>query len=204
MRIFKRSKLLKEAELRHAPVVIRVEEFTPKGAKEFADQMELAHNTGQPVIPIIIDSYGGQVYSLMAMISQIKNAQKLVATIIEGKAMSCGAILSTFGESGMRYMDSNATVMIHDVSSMTKGKVEEIKSSSTESDRLNKIVYQMMAKNCGQKKNYFLDIVHQKGHADWYLNPEECLEHNIVQHLKLPKLEISIDVSFKFGYEKTK
>ena len=198
MRIIKRSHLLKEAELRNLPVVIRVEEFTPKGAKEFAEKMELARNTGQPVIPIIIDSYGGQVYSLMAMIAQIRNAKIPVATIIEGKAMSCGAILSTFGEKGMRYMDPNATVMIHDVSSMTKGKVEEIKASSTESDRLNKIVYQMMAKNCGQKKNYFLDIVHKKGHADWYLDAQECLEHNIVQQLHLPEFEILINVNFKF------
>ena len=162
MRVVKRSSLLKDAELRHSPIIIRVEEFTPKGAKEFAEKIELAQNTGQPVIPIVIDSYGGQVYSLMAMIAQIKNSKTPIATIIEGKAMSCGAILSTFGEKGMRYMDPNATVMIHDVSSMTKGKIEEIKASSTESDRLNKLVYQMMAKNCGQKKNYFLGLTKRK------------------------------------------
>jgi hypothetical protein len=50
-RIIKRSPLLKEAELRYKPVVIRVEKFNPEAAKEFADKVELAHNTGQPVIP---------------------------------------------------------------------------------------------------------------------------------------------------------
>tara|TARA_R110000796_G_scaffold240220_1_gene361200 strand:+ start:164 stop:775 length:612 start_codon:yes stop_codon:yes gene_type:complete len=199
-KIYKRSHLLKDAELRFAPVVIRVQDFTPKSAKEFSDQMQLAHNTGQPIIPIVIDSYGGQVYSLMAMISEIQNSSLPVATIVQGKAMSCGAILSTFGAENMRYIDPCATVMIHDVSSMAWGKIEELKSSSEEADRLNKIVYQMMAKNCKQKKNYFLDIVHSKGHADWYLDAEECLSHNISQHTTLPTLEVSIDVAYSFGH----
>ena len=56
-RIIKRSPLLKDAELRYKPVVIRVEKFNPEAAKEFADKIELAHNTGQPVIPVVIDGH---------------------------------------------------------------------------------------------------------------------------------------------------
>ena len=197
-RIYKRSSLLKDAELRTAPVIIRVDKFTPEAAKTFAAEMESAHNTGQPVIPIVIDSYGGQVYSLMAMISEIENSELPVATIVQGKAMSCGAILSTFGADNMRFMDPNATVMIHDVSSMAWGKIEELKSSTEEASRLNEIVFQMMAKNCGKNKDYFLDIVHEKGHADWFLDADECVKHNIVQHLRLPKLKINFDVKMEF------
>ena len=51
----------------------------------------------------------------MTMISAIKNSEIPVATIVEGKAMSCGAVLLTFGEDGMRFADPDATVMIHDV-----------------------------------------------------------------------------------------
>jgi len=197
-RVYKRSNLLKDAELIKEPVIIRVENFNPESAREFAAQMEAAHNTGQPVIPVIIDSYGGQVYSLMAMISEIQNSDIPVATIIQGKAMSCGAILSTFGAKGMRFMDPNATVMIHDVSSMAWGKIEEMKASTEEAARLNKIVFQMMAKNCGKNKDYFLDIIHEKGHADWFLDSDECVKHNIVQHLRLPKLKINFDVNIEF------
>ena len=45
--------------------------------------------------------------------------------------------------------------------------------------RLNKKVYQMMAKNCSQPKNYFLDIIHSKGHADWYIEAREAKKHNL-------------------------
>ena len=121
------SGLLKEVELRKNPVIVRVNKFDEKSVKEFQTSIAMAHNTGQKVIPIVIDSYGGEVYSLMAMISAIKHAEIPIATIVEGKAMSCGAILFSFGEEGMRFMDPNATVMIHDVSSGQLGKVEEVK-----------------------------------------------------------------------------
>ena len=189
------SPLIKEMELRKNPVIIRVNKFDEKAAKDFQDQVALAHNTGQKVIPVVIDSYGGQVYSLMAMISAIKHAELPVATIIEGKAMSCGAILFSFGEQGLRFMDPDATLMIHDVSSMAWGKVEEVKVSADETDRLNQIVYTMMARNCGKKDDYFLKLVHKKGHADWFLDAEEAKKHGMANQLRVPKVSISVDVS---------
>jgi ATP-dependent Clp protease protease subunit len=197
--IKKFSALLKEPKLiDNLPVIIRVRKFDETAAKEFSSLMMKANNSGQPVVPVIIDSYGGQVYSLMSMVSDIKHSKIPVATIVQGKAMSCGAILSSFGTEGHRYMDPDATLMIHDVSSMSWGKVEEIKASAEETDRLNKKVYQMMAQNCGQRKNYFLDLIHEKGHADWFLELREAKKHNLINHGHIPELKIEADVSFVF------
>ena len=179
-------------------MIIRVNKFDEKSAKEFQEQIAQAHNTGQKIIPVVIDSYGGQVYSLMAMISAIKHAEIPVATIVEGKAMSCGAILFSFGDEEMRFMDPYATVMIHDVSSMEHGKVEEIKASAEETERLNQIVYKMMARNCGKKEDYFLKLVHKRGHADWFLDAEEAKKHGLANHLRVPKFNIEIDVNIDF------
>jgi len=192
------SGLLKEVELRKNPVIVRVNKFDEKSVKEFQTSIAMAHNTGQKVIPIVIDSYGGEVYSLMAMISAIKHAEIPIATIVEGKAMSCGAILFSFGEEGMRFMDPNATVMIHDVSSGQLGKVEEVKASAAETERLNKIVYKMMAQNCGKKDDYFIKLVDKKKHADWFLDATECKKHNLANQLRVPKLNITIDVNIDF------
>jgi ATP-dependent Clp protease protease subunit len=191
------SSLIKEVELRKNPVIIRVNKFDEKAAKDFQDQMSIAHNTGQKVIPVVIDSYGGQVYSLMSMISAIKHSEIPVATIVEGKAMSCGAVLFTFGEEGLRFMDPHATVMIHDVSSMELGKVEELKASAAEADRLNDKIYTMMARNCGKKDDYFLKIVDKKKHADWFLDAVEAKKHGIANQIRVPKLEIGIDVKIE-------
>ena len=189
---------ISEVKLMNNPIVVRVNKFNEDAAKKFTQDMASAHNSGQNIIPIVIDSYGGQVYSLMSMISDIQHSELPVATIVQGKAMSCGAILFSFGAEGMRYMDPDATVMIHDVSSMERGKVEEVKASAEETERLNKKIYHMMAENWEQHKDYFLDIVHEKGHADWFLEADECKKHNLANHLHMPELKINAKVKFDF------
>ena len=190
--------LNKEADLKSDPVIIRINKFDEKSAATFAKEMGDAHNTGQKIIPVVIDSYGGQVYALMSMISTIQHATLPVATIVEGKAMSCGAILMSFGAEGKRFCDPNATLMIHDVSSWTYGKVEDVKSSAKESDRLNTQVYHMMAQNCGKPDDYFLKIADKKKHADWYLDAKEAKKHNLVNHIRVPTFNVKISVNIEF------
>ena len=192
------SPLIKEFELRKNPIIIRVNKFDKESAKKFSQEVAQAHNTGQKVIPVVIDSYGGQVYSLMAMISAIKHAELPVATIVEGKAMSCGAVLFSFGEQGLRFMDPDATIMIHDVSSMDFGKVEELKAGAAEADRLNTIIYTMMARNCGKKDDHFMKIVDKKKHADWFLDATEAKKHGLANQLRIPVLNVTVNVELDF------
>ena len=189
------SNLIKDIELRQQPVIITVNEFTEESTQKFNELMCHAQNSGQEVIPIEIDSYGGQVYSLMSIISSIKSSKVPVATIVQGKAMSCGAILASFGSEGLRFMDKDATMMIHDVSSFAFGKIEELKSDVREAERLNKKVYTMMARNCGKADNYFIDLIHDKGHSDWFLDADEAKEHGLIDHIRVPEMKINVDVS---------
>lgn len=189
------SNLIKDIELRQQPVIITVNEFTEESTQKFNELMCHAQNSGQEVIPIEIDSYGGQVYSLMSIISSIKSSKVPVATIVQGKAMSCGAILASFGGEGLRFMDKDATMMIHDVSSFAFGKIEELKSDVREAERLNKKVYTMMARNCGKPDDYFIDLIHDKGHSDWFLDAEEAKQHGLIDHIRVPEMKINVDVS---------
>ena len=146
---------IKNVDLRANPVIIRVNKFDEQSAAEFANKMASAHNTGQKVIPVVIDSYGGQVYSLMSMIASIKSSELPVATIMEGKAMSCGVILFSCGTEGYRYISDDATLMIHDVSSGSWGKNSEIQASAKETERLNDKIYDILAENSNKSKKWF-------------------------------------------------
>jgi len=192
------SSLLKDFELKSQPIIIRVNKFDEKAAQEFNAKMAAAHSTGQKVIPVIIDSYGGQVYSLMSMIGSIRSAELPVATIVEGKAMSCGAVLLSFGEEGMRFADPDATVMIHDVSGGAHGKVEELKADVAEADRLDEKIYTMMARNCGKKDDYFKKKIFHKKHADWFMDGAEAKRHGLVNHLRVPKMVVKVGVDIDF------
>ena len=188
---------IKELELHNEPVVIIVNDFNEEQANEFSLLMSSAQNTGQKVVPVIIDSFGGQAYALLSMIASIKASKIPVATIVKGKAMSCGAILSSFGEEGLRFMDKDSVLMIHDVSSSAFGKVEELKADARESERLNKKLYTMMARNCCKPDDYFLNLIHDKGHADWFLEAQEAKDHNIIQQIRLPDIKTTVNVEIE-------
>lgn len=192
-------KLKKLDDLIIPPKIVLVNSFNESAAKTFREEMEEAENTGQTVIPVVIDSYGGEVYSLLSMADTIKNSTLPVATIISGKAMSCGAILFSFGAEGMRYAAPHSTIMIHDVSSGNWGKVEEIKADAKETERLNELLYEMMSLNCGKAPSYFKDIVHQKGHADWFFTAEEAKKHNFVNHISVPSLKVNVEVKYEWA-----
>ena len=91
-------------------------------------------------------------------------------------------------------MDKDATMMIHDVSGYAFGKVEELKADAREAERLNKKVYTMMARNCGKPDDYFTKLIHDKGHADWFLDAEEAKEHGLIDHIRMPEMNIKITV----------
>jgi ATP-dependent Clp protease, protease subunit len=191
-----------EELLVNSPKIVLVNKFNEEAAKKFRENMEEAVNTGQTTIPVVIDSYGGEVYSLLSMIDTINSVPSdiRVATVITGKAMSCGAVLFTFGAEGHRYMAPNATLMIHDVSSGAHGKIEEIKADAKEGDRLNDLIYTMMARNCGHSdQKYFWKIVQDKGRADWYLDVKEAIGHNLANHARVPKYTLTVKYEACFG-----
>jgi|TARA_R110002012_G_scaffold104250_2_gene244633 ATP-dependent Clp protease protease subunit len=192
------SPLLKDFELKHQPVIIRVNKFDEKSAQDFNSKVAAAHSTGQKVIPVIIDSYGGQVYSLLSMIGTIRASELPVATIVEGKAMSCGAVLLSCGEKGMRFADPDATIMIHDVSSGGRGKIEELKADVAEAERLDEKIFTIMARNCGKKDDYFKKKVFNRKHADWYIEPTEAKRHGLVDQLRTPQMIVKVDVDIDF------
>lgn len=186
------------------PLVVRVNDFDEASVAKFAKQMSAADDTGQHIIPIIIDSYGGDPYALLAMGDIIKSSRAKVATVVQGKAMSCGALLLSYGTEGYRFVSSQGTVMIHDTWQQDPAlkKAEEAKADAAETDRLNKLLFHTMAKNVGKPADYFLKIVMEKHRVDWYLTPEETLKHNLANHVGIPRLVKTVTVTYDLEIEK--
>lgn len=180
------------SELLKVPVIVYVSTFDDASAKQFDDDLQKAKATGQPVIPVVIDSYGGSVYSLLSMVDSIRNIGIPVATIAKGKAMSAGALLLSCGAEGMRYATPNSTILIHDVSSMVGGKAGDIAVEAAEVERLNKLLFTMLAKNAGKPDDYFTNLIFSKGRTDVYFTPEEALKHNLVNKIGDPQLRTRV------------
>jgi hypothetical protein len=73
----------------------------------------------------------------------------------------------------------------------------EIKSDAKEAERLNKLIFSQLSKNCGHNHDYFNNIINSKGRADWYLDNKESKKHKICTHIGVPTLQINVDVSYK-------
>jgi ATP-dependent Clp protease protease subunit len=181
------------------PITIRVNKFDEEAFEEFSDDFEEAINTEQPIIPIVIDSFGGSSYGVIGMINLIETCPVPVATILLSKAMSAGAILFAFGTEGYRFMHPDASMMIHDVASMTGGKVEDIKADTKNMDEMNQRIYQRMSLHLGHKSDYLGNLIKEHNHVDWYLTAKDAKKHKIANHLKLPNYNIEINLNVTFG-----
>ena len=189
----------KRTDLLDMPIIIKVGDINAEAAEEFSHDISKAHNTGQPVIPILIDSFGGDIYALMTMVSAIQQCKVPVATIAMGKAMSAGAVLLVCGTPKYRFSDPNTTIMIHDVALDASGKNEEVKASSKQTDRLQKHIFKLMADSCGQDdKAYFLKLIHEKSHAEWYMTPQEAKKHGMIDYVRVPTMRTIVSVDMRF------
>ena len=129
-------------------------------------------------ITIRINSYGGYVHELWSAINIIENIKKkgyTVNTIYMGKAMSCGFVLFLSGTN--RYMYPYSTLMYHSVSSGTYGKVQEMKESLFETQRLNEMAKKYTIEKTNITKERLDEV--DKCKEDWYINSEESLELGI-------------------------
>lgn len=176
------------------PKVVYVNKFTEESLKQFKQDFNDAKFTKQEVIPIFIDSYGGAVDALTGMIDEIKNCDVPVATIATGKAMSCGAFLLAAGTKGYRYISPNARVLIHQISSWTIGKKEDIQADANEMERLSQLMWGFMNDWCQKPQGYFEQQMKDRLNADWYLNPTEAFKYGLVDYIGIPKLKTTIEV----------
>lgn len=167
--------------------------------------MSIAHTIGQPIIPVIIDSDGGRIDCLRSMVTMIENSKIPIATIVEGRAYSCGSVLFSCGAQDHRYISPHAKLLIHQASAGTFGKVEEMKNDTEEFLRTNDWTNEILAKNCGKDPDYFKRMQKKHRNIDWWISPKEAMKHNLANHIGIPEMVVKVRVFFEFGMtEKSK
>jgi ATP-dependent Clp protease protease subunit len=178
-------------------VTVYVNDFTESSYKEFRSNVFKAEKSGQTVIPVIVDSYGGYVDALFAMVDVLQSVKLPVATIGTGKAMSCGSVLVSAGTKGYRYMSPLGRVMVHEVSSATWGKNSEIKASAKETERLNEVLLHLLDKHCEKPAGYWRSQLKENKNADLYLTAEQAKEHGLIDIIGTPRVTAEVKAKTK-------
>lgn len=163
-----------------------INKFNEESTRTLAAYLTLCKQYGQKILPIIIDSYGGEAYALYGMISMIEEAGIEIMTICHSKAMSCGAVLFALGK--QRYLGKHATVLVHQPSNIAIGTSADIKSESQETERIKLKSYEILDKACNKESGYFDSLMKQNDNADLFLTPEKCLEIGLATQIGIPSL----------------
>lgn len=123
-----------------------------------------------------INSPGGSVYDALAIYDTMQYVKNDIQTVGIGVQASAAAFLLSSGTKGKRFILPNSTVMIHQPSSGTRGKVTDQEIDLHESLRIKRLLEEIMAKNTGQTAKR----IHEDMERDKWLTAAEALKYGLV------------------------
>jgi ATP-dependent Clp protease protease subunit len=126
-----------------------------------------------------INSPGGSVYDALAIYDTMQFVTNDIQTVGIGVQASAAAFLLSSGTKGKRFALPNATVMIHQPSSGTRGKVTDQEIDLRESLRIKKLLEGIMAQNTGQKP----ERIHEDMERDKWLTANEAKTYGIIDDI---------------------
>jgi ATP-dependent Clp protease protease subunit len=127
-------------------------------------------------IILYINSPGGSVYDAMAIYDTMQFVKSDIQTVGIGMQASAAAFLLSSGTKGKRLLLPHATVMIHQPSSGTRGKVTDQEIDLREALRVKKMLEEIMVKNTGQKASK----IHSDMERDFWMTAQEAVKYGLV------------------------
>ena len=174
---------------------IWVNKFSEDHARSFVKQLQ-RRSMQDPTAPIIvyIDSFGGDAYALLTMISAMEQVPNQIVTCALSKAMSAGAMLLACGD--VRFASEHCTLMIHEISAGTIGHIDDINTQHTNLTKLNEKLMKLLVKKCDFKGGITALKKLLSNSRDLYLDPEEAIKFGLINHIGLPTLHKNLSVEF--------
>jgi ATP-dependent Clp protease protease subunit len=144
-----------------------------------AQLLFLDNDSSERDISLYINSPGGSVYDALAIYDTMQFVKSDIQTVGIGVQASAAAFLLSSGTKGKRFLLPHSTVMIHQPSSGTRGKVTDQEIDLREALRVKKLMEEIMAKNTGQK----LDKIHTDMERDFWMTSDEAKKYGLVDQV---------------------
>jgi ATP-dependent Clp endopeptidase proteolytic subunit ClpP len=126
-----------------------------------------------------IQSFGGSIFAGLAAMDQVLQVRKQVPvnTVIDGCAASAATFVSVVGS--RRFMNPNAFMLIHQLSSMMWGKYAEFQDEMANLDRLMTKIREIY----GKYTRFPMDKLDTILKHDLWIGPKECLKYGLVDEI---------------------
>ncbi len=139
-------------------------------------------------IAMYINSPGGVVTSAMAMYDTMQYIKPKISTICIGQACSCGSLLLTAGEKGMRFALPNSRIMIHQVLGGFRGQATDAEIHLKEMLEIKRNLNRIYAQHTGQT----YEIVEQSMERDNFMNPQVAKDFGLIDEIITSREAIKI------------
>jgi ATP-dependent Clp protease protease subunit len=142
------------------------------------NEEDVKKTTVEP-IKLIINSFGGELYSGLALIDVMDNSPIPIHTVCHGSAMSMALIVYAAGHhrSASRY----ATFMYHEASYETNGKVMFHKQELSEVERTDKICDDYLLSKTKFTNKQLKDFKDRRG--EWYFDVKTAHKYGLVDEI---------------------
>lgn len=130
-------------------------------------------------ISIYVNSCGGEIYDIWALIDIIEMSKTPIYTYCTGYAMS--AAFKIFLSGHKRFASRHATFMYHQMNCHRWGKYQDLVEDRTEMDFLNKKNEEYVMERTGITQKYIDDVREKK--KDMYIHAEEALSMGIIDQI---------------------
>ena len=130
-----------------------------------------------PKIFIYIQSNGGDAYAGLSIMNTLENMRVPVVTIVNGIVASAATLMLLWGSE--RHMQRNSNILIHQIRGGIWGKYDDLQDEMKNSAQLMKDLEQIYT----TKTNIPLSFLRRIIKRELNMNPDQCLEYNIIDKI---------------------
>jgi len=129
-------------------------------------------------IEIKINSPGGELYSTISIISEIKNCPNFVTTNITAMAYSGASMIALSGD--LRKAFKHSSIMYHEMFISAADSANKLKTNVKKQEQLFYKLMEDLLRNTSISKKEFSKLIQD---TDWYLSPSEALKYNLIMEI---------------------
>lgn len=156
-------------------------EINEKSSREVIEKLiQLEKESPLEDIYLYIDSCGGYLDSVLAIIDTMDLIKCDVQTICVGKAISGGAVILSSGKRGKRFITPHARTMVHQLFALSYGTAAEIEKKAQEIKRMQQQMERILAKNTKQP----LKQIRQDLKDIKFMDAEGSVKHGLVDKIR--------------------
>ena len=137
-----------------------------------------------PKITMILNSFGGELYSSFALYDALRDLSKSgteVTILVEGLAASAAAMI-LLQAADIRASMPSARFLLHEIRRVAAGteSTSELKDEVTEIDKLSNMIINVLSKRCGKTKKEIKKMFERK---DVWLSANEAKDWGLIDRV---------------------